>query len=267
MPVSAFTTNVLRSTSSPATWRRWRKSAPRAKPGTRRPERSETELRQHAGSCKRVIVSQNPRHRHSPARQSTSPSRPPGAGRADRGTHRSSPRRAGNQGARRAPAGAACGRAGRAGREPEPDPKREVLTPVSPDHGSDLDAAVAKARAAMAEIDNRRAARATERAAEPRARTTSTSRASNGKQVSSTTGRARVAPTEVRRLISKWRLGVVDKDEELIERYQRAAVTARVRGNEVRRARADGQVLYLEEDEAAQPRAKSPLTGGYWATR
>jgi hypothetical protein len=43
---------------------------------------------------------------------------------------------------------------------------------------------------------------------------------------------------------------MADTDEELIERYQRAVVTARIRGNEVKRARADGKVLYIEEDEA-----------------
>jgi hypothetical protein len=43
---------------------------------------------------------------------------------------------------------------------------------------------------------------------------------------------------------------MADTDEELIERYQRAAVTARVRGSEARRARADGKVLYIEESEA-----------------
>ena len=110
---------------------------------------------------------------------------------------------------------------------------------------------MAKARAAMAEIDDRRAARAIERAAE-RGR----SDHEHVKSVERAEGiehsaPVKVAPTEVRRLISKWRLGIVDKDEELIERYQRAAVTARARGNEVRRARADGKVLYLEEDEAA----------------
>jgi hypothetical protein len=45
---------------------------------------------------------------------------------------------------------------------------------------------------------------------------------------------------------------MADRDEELLERYQRASVTARARGNEARRARADGKVLYIEESEALE---------------
>ena len=54
---------------------------------------------------------------------------------------------------------------------------------------------------------------------------------------------------------------MANTDEELIERYQRASVTARVRGNEARAARDDGKVLYIEESEAFEAQGELAAYG------